>query len=150
VRIYVPAIHLLDETFSLAIPPAFVFAMPRAVVTDSPVTGLRSSVKWTVWPISQALFRADRTARGVNEFHFDLVLTTTNRLPVYLSEVRTRAWTKISCCLVEAFPERSVTVHVTRFLPIRRTAGALLVIVSHDGSSKASVAVTPAISAVSP
>src|SRR5512143_1283865 len=135
VRVYVPAFHLLDETFSMAIPPGFVFARPRSVVTVSPVNGLRSSVKRTGWPATQARFGADRSAPGVNEFDLDRVLTTTNRLPMYLSEVRIRAWTKISCFLDEVFPERSVTVHVTRFLPIRSTAGASLVIVSHVGSS---------------
>src|SRR5512145_971254 len=147
---YVPAFHLLDETFNAAFPLPFVFATPRSVVTASPVNGLRSSVKRIGWLRSQALPGADRSAPGVNEFHFERVWTTTNRGPTYLSEVSTRAWTKMSCFLVEVFPDRSVTVHVTTFLPTGRISGALLVIVSHDGSSKASVAVTPATSAVSP
>src|SRR5512143_283999 len=134
----------------MATPPPLVFVVPRSVATASPVSGLRSSVKCTGWPISQDLLRDDRMTPGLNQFDLDLLLTSTNRLPMYLSDVVTRGLTKISCLRVAVFPERSVTVHVTRFLPIGRTAGALLVIVSHDGSSKASVAVTPAISGVKP
>ena len=79
-----------------------------------------------------------------------LLLATTRRLPAYDSDVVMRAATMTVCSPVEVFLAGSLTVQVTRVLPIGRTAGASLVTVSAEASSKPSLAVTPAAVAVSP